>query len=276
MGGGSGAEPPFPPFAPSRLRQAGTFEESASVTMAMGAAVDVKQKISVTESTDAEKKGQMTLSVESAEKGPIEAKMPGAGFVGGADGEPMEMPAVTLDEYTKSYTYDFGVGRMISTQTYTKSSLGDQFSMGVTIDTKASGYSKIAADVLAQVAGAVEEIRAANAGMMTEGDKSIERLKAVDAKFPKAGVKALCESMAEQVAFIKENMMGGPGGDEEAGAAADVVGKAAPEFTLKDVDGKDVALSSFKGKVVLAKDGLRFDLPAGGLAEGPAVRRLRT
>ena len=37
----------------------------------------------------------------------------------------------------------------------------------------------------------------------------------------------------------------------EKPAPANVVGKAAPDFTLKDLDGKDVKLSSFKGKVVV-------------------------
>jgi peroxiredoxin len=36
-----------------------------------------------------------------------------------------------------------------------------------------------------------------------------------------------------------------------AGAAPATVGKPAPDFTLKDLDGKDVKLSSFKGKVVV-------------------------
>lgn len=34
-------------------------------------------------------------------------------------------------------------------------------------------------------------------------------------------------------------------------AAANVVGKKAPDFTLQDLDGKEVKLSSFKGKVVV-------------------------
>jgi thiol-disulfide isomerase/thioredoxin len=38
------------------------------------------------------------------------------------------------------------------------------------------------------------------------------------------------------------------GGDEPA---MDLVGKAAPDFVLKDIDGKDVAMSSLKGSVVL-------------------------
>ncbi len=40
------------------------------------------------------------------------------------------------------------------------------------------------------------------------------------------------------------------GGEKGAGAEAEV-GKAAPDFKLKDLDGKEVSLSSFKGKTVV-------------------------
>jgi peroxiredoxin len=40
------------------------------------------------------------------------------------------------------------------------------------------------------------------------------------------------------------------GSPEVAGASA-LIGKPAPDFTLKDLDGHDVALASFKGKVVV-------------------------
>ena len=42
-----------------------------------------------------------------------------------------------------------------------------------------------------------------------------------------------------------------PAKAEAKPTAPSLVGKAAPEFTLKDLDGKDVKLSSFKGKVVV-------------------------
>ena len=42
-----------------------------------------------------------------------------------------------------------------------------------------------------------------------------------------------------------------PAKPETKPTAPSVVGKAAPEFTLKDLDGKNVKLSSFKGKVVV-------------------------
>src|SRR5690606_3160182 len=49
---------------------------------------------------------------------------------------------------------------------------------------------------------------------------------------------------------VSESTTAAPAVVEGAGARAEV-GKPAPDFTLKDLDGKDVALSSFKGKVVV-------------------------
>lgn len=44
----------------------------------------------------------------------------------------------------------------------------------------------------------------------------------------------------------------GEAGDEQGGAACDANAKPANlDFTMKDLDGKDVSLSSFKGKVIL-------------------------
>ncbi len=40
---------------------------------------------------------------------------------------------------------------------------------------------------------------------------------------------------------------------EGAGSAAAEIGKAAPDFTLRDTDGKDVSRSSFKGKIVILR-----------------------
>jgi cytochrome oxidase Cu insertion factor (SCO1/SenC/PrrC family) len=49
------------------------------------------------------------------------------------------------------------------------------------------------------------------------------------------------------------------------------LGKAAPDFTLKDLDGKTIKLSDYKGKFVV----LEWFSPAARCAIGPTARRDR-
>jgi len=52
------------------------------------------------------------------------------------------------------------------------------------------------------------------------------------------------------IAFLALAIVGAPS-RADSGASSSVVGKSAPDFTLKDLAGNDVKLASFKGKVVV-------------------------
>ncbi|HMG57350.1 MAG TPA: thioredoxin family protein [Kofleriaceae bacterium] len=54
------------------------------------------------------------------------------------------------------------------------------------------------------------------------------------------------------IAFLALAVAGSPSrADSTSGASSPVIGKSAPDFALKDLAGKEVKLSSFKGKVVV-------------------------
>ena len=53
------------------------------------------------------------------------------------------------------------------------------------------------------------------------------------------------------LAFVVLAAAGPASRADSSGATSPVIGKAAPDFTLTDLDGKEVKLASFKGKVVV-------------------------
>ena len=53
------------------------------------------------------------------------------------------------------------------------------------------------------------------------------------------------------LAFVALAATGSASRADSSGATSPVIGKSAPDFTLTDLDGKEVKLASFKGKVVV-------------------------
>jgi hypothetical protein len=153
---------------------------------------------------------------------------------------PIELQGVKVAKWDEEYLLDVEGGAVLSARVEIVAEEPAGLST-VTSRLEAEPAREVDA---AKAKGALEEVRSILDLLSSDPEKAGRTLQGFAERHP--GLEL--EEVAAQLAAFAEAARAEQEG--EAAAAAKIVGKPAPDFTLKDLEGKEVSLSDFRGKVV--------------------------
>ena len=194
-------------------------------------------------------------------------------------GEPTKTDfGADLTEWTRTVVFDTASQRPIQVESSVALSVPGPTPRSQTIsvkvkETKQEPLSKADVAKLAAEAPALEAIsKAAGKRLMTlmrGGEAGDADPKALIEAFTSKNKDGVLTAVAPKIgAWLADYEKGISEEIAARGAGDKLVGQVAPDFTLKDLDGKEVSLKDYRGKTVL--------LAFGAMGEDHVVRRLRT
>lgn len=214
-----------------------------------------------TERSEKDGKAVVTFTSTIAEKMPYTLKMTLPDGIEAPEGAFADLPDLTIEDYKTVFTIEAESGRVLGSTRLSTVSVGEEMTVSDRTEVKETARKVVEAKGIAEIDEAVTVLAKARKLIFSDAARTKALLKDFDKRFPTSGLYEaaelligtveMLEDMAEMEGHDDPEVADEPALPEDPTEAADpLIGKPAPDFALKDLDGKEVKLSSLKGKVV--------------------------